>query len=216
MILSDQCQHTTKIAVFGDPENITFKDAKEFGGSIFKQLDDSQVLDACNRTAATFRGWSVELLRLPWKRHCEVLLNALCPPRLQLQRRPLSISTTRHGIYFHRRSAARFRPRTSAAAFPQPLQPQAGGNFPPPEAGIESYGTGICKIYLLYKVLAQPRIEVTPNTSAFDPAYYERRCRKRAGSNRKGLRGGHPADEGRVGLSGGVRRNERCGSCRSC
>lgn len=36
MVLSDQCQHTTKIAVFGDESNIIFKDAKEFGGSIFK------------------------------------------------------------------------------------------------------------------------------------------------------------------------------------
>ena len=34
LILSDQCQHTTKIAVFGDDANTTFKDAKEFGGSI--------------------------------------------------------------------------------------------------------------------------------------------------------------------------------------
>ena len=53
LILSDQCPHTTKIAVFGDCENITFKDAKEFGGSIFKQLDDSyDYLSLCNRTVA--------------------------------------------------------------------------------------------------------------------------------------------------------------------
>lgn len=41
LILSDQCPHTTKIAVFGDETNTSFKDAKEFGGSIFKQLNDS-------------------------------------------------------------------------------------------------------------------------------------------------------------------------------
>ena len=57
LLLSDQCQHTTKIAVFGDAENITFKDAKEFGGSVFKQLDDSYAyLSLCNRTASTFEG----------------------------------------------------------------------------------------------------------------------------------------------------------------
>ena len=51
-LLSDQCHHTTKIAVFGDSENLTFKDAREFGGSIFKQLDDSYAyLALCNRTA---------------------------------------------------------------------------------------------------------------------------------------------------------------------
>ena len=64
MILSDQCQHTTKVAVFGDEANITFKDAKEFGGSIFKQLDDSySYLVLCNRTAATFKG--LERVELP-------------------------------------------------------------------------------------------------------------------------------------------------------
>ena len=41
MLLSDQCQHTTKIAVFGDESNITFKDEKEFCGSFCKQLNES-------------------------------------------------------------------------------------------------------------------------------------------------------------------------------
>ena len=79
MILSDQCQHTTKIAVFGDEANITFKDAKEFGGSIFKQLDDSYAyLMLCNRTAATFKGLErVELSDYPEDALREALLNAL-------------------------------------------------------------------------------------------------------------------------------------------
>ncbi|MDO4265565.1 MAG: hypothetical protein Q4C63_03765 [Eubacteriales bacterium] len=57
LLLSDQCQHTTKIAVFGDDSNTIFKDTKEFGGSIFRQLDESYAyLSLCNRTAATFNG----------------------------------------------------------------------------------------------------------------------------------------------------------------
>lgn len=28
--MSDQCAHTTKVAVFGDESNTTFKDSKEF------------------------------------------------------------------------------------------------------------------------------------------------------------------------------------------
>ena len=78
MILSDQCQHTTKIAVFGDEANITFKDAKEFGGSIFKQLDSYAYLMLCNRTAATFKGLErVELSDYPEDALREALLNAL-------------------------------------------------------------------------------------------------------------------------------------------
>ena len=40
-ILSDQCQHTTKVAVFGDDANTVFKDTKEFSGSVFRQLEDT-------------------------------------------------------------------------------------------------------------------------------------------------------------------------------
>ena len=41
LIISDQCAHTTKVAVFGDDANTEFRDSKEFGGSIFEQLDDT-------------------------------------------------------------------------------------------------------------------------------------------------------------------------------
>lgn len=37
LLISDQCQHTIKVAVFGDDENTTFKNNREFKGSIFKQ-----------------------------------------------------------------------------------------------------------------------------------------------------------------------------------
>lgn len=36
LIISDQCAHTTKVAVFADEENTKFRDSKEFGGSIFE------------------------------------------------------------------------------------------------------------------------------------------------------------------------------------
>ena len=64
LLLSDQCQHTTKIAVFGDAENTVFTDAKEFGGSLFRQLDESYgYLSLCNHTAATFQG--LERIEMP-------------------------------------------------------------------------------------------------------------------------------------------------------
>ena len=41
LLISDQCTHTIKAAVFGDESNTVFKDQKEFGGSIFTQLEDA-------------------------------------------------------------------------------------------------------------------------------------------------------------------------------
>ena len=41
LLLSDQCLHTTRIAVFGDEANTIFKDNKEFSGSLFTQLEDA-------------------------------------------------------------------------------------------------------------------------------------------------------------------------------
>ena len=79
LLLSDQCQHTTKVAVFGDTDNLTFKDAKEFGGSIFKQLDDTySYLSLCNRTTAVFKGLErIEKSDYPEEALREALLNAL-------------------------------------------------------------------------------------------------------------------------------------------
>ena len=41
LVISDQCTHTTKVAVFADEANTKFRDSKEFGGSIFEQLDNT-------------------------------------------------------------------------------------------------------------------------------------------------------------------------------
>ena len=79
LLLSDQCQHTIKIAVFADEDRTIFKDAKEFGGSIFRQLDDAySYLLLCNRTSATFQGLNrVEKKDYPEEALREALLNAM-------------------------------------------------------------------------------------------------------------------------------------------
>jgi ATP-dependent DNA helicase RecG len=41
LLLSDECQHIIKVAVFEDTTNTTFVDRKEFNGSILKQLTDA-------------------------------------------------------------------------------------------------------------------------------------------------------------------------------
>ena len=167
MLLSDQCQHTTKIAVFGDEANITFKDAKEFDGSIFKQLDESfAYLTLCNRTAATFKGLErVELSDYPEDALREALLNSLVH-RDYSYSGSIIINVNDSCIEFI--SIGGLMPGLSAedmrSGISQPRNRKLAEIFHRLRL-IESYGTGIRKIYALYKgCAAQPRIEVTPNT----------------------------------------------------
>jgi ATP-dependent DNA helicase RecG len=167
MILSDQCQHTTKIAVFGDESNIAFKDAKEFSGSIFKQLEDSfAYLKLCNCTAATFKGLErIELPDYPEDALREALLNALIHRDYSFSG-SIIINVNDSCIEFI--SIGGLVPGLSAEdirnGISQPRNRKLAEIFHRLRL-IESYGTGIRKIYTLYKSCAtQPRIEATPNT----------------------------------------------------
>ena len=58
LLLSDQCTHTTKIAVFSDDACTVFRDSKEFAGSIFKQFEDVvNYLALCNKTNSVVWNW---------------------------------------------------------------------------------------------------------------------------------------------------------------
>lgn len=167
LILSDQCQHTTKIAVFGDDANTTFKDAKEFGGSIFKQLDDSYAyLSLCNRTSATFRGLErIEKSDYPEEALREALLNALVHRDYSYSG---SIIINVNDVCMEFISIGGLLPGLSAddirSGISQPRNRNLAEIFHRLKL-IESYGTGIRKIFNLYKdSVVQPRIEVTPNT----------------------------------------------------
>ncbi len=55
LLLSDQCGHSIKIAVFQGSDKAVFRDRKEIAGSLIKQLSDAYtVLDLYNKTKATF------------------------------------------------------------------------------------------------------------------------------------------------------------------
>ena len=57
LILSDQCPYTTKAAIFEGLNKDTFKDRKEFNGSLFKQIEDIHAyLHVFNRVRSTFEG----------------------------------------------------------------------------------------------------------------------------------------------------------------
>lgn len=57
LLLSDQCPFTIKIAVFQGNDNLIFRDRKELGGSVLKQLNDAYAfLMMHNQVKATFDG----------------------------------------------------------------------------------------------------------------------------------------------------------------
>ena len=79
LLLSDQCTHTVKAAVFQDTDPNIFKDRREFSGSLMQQLNDVYAyIDLHNQTRATFD----KLLRIDTRDYPEVavretLLNLL-------------------------------------------------------------------------------------------------------------------------------------------
>ena len=57
LLLSDQCNHTLKVAVFEGIEKNIFKDRKEFKGSLLKQVTETfEFINLINKTEATFAG----------------------------------------------------------------------------------------------------------------------------------------------------------------
>ena len=167
LILSDQCKHTTKIAVFGDDANTVFKDAKEFGGSVFKQLEESYAyLSLCNWTTAIFKGLErIEKSDYPEEALREALLNALVH-RDYSYSGSIIINVNNSCMEFI--SIGGLLPGLSAedirSGISQPRNRRLAEIFHRLKL-IESYGTGIRKIFALYKGCAvQPKIDVTQNT----------------------------------------------------
>ncbi len=167
LVISDQCAHTTKVAVFADKENTKFRDSKEFGGSIFEQLDNVYAyLALCNKTEATFKGLErIEKVDYPEEALREALLNALVHRDYSFsgsiiinvndkQMEFISIGGLLPGL----------SPDDIRSGISQPRNKNLADICHRLHL-IDSYGTGIRKIYKLYENCAeQPRIEVTPNT----------------------------------------------------
>ena len=54
LLLSDQCAHTIKVAVFQGTDQVIFTDRREFGGSLMRQMNEVyDFIDFRNRTRAT-------------------------------------------------------------------------------------------------------------------------------------------------------------------
>lgn len=79
LLLSDQCSHTIKVAVFQGTDQLIFRDRREFSGSLMKQMNEVyDFIDFRNQTRSTIEG----LVRIDVRDYPEVavrkaLLNLL-------------------------------------------------------------------------------------------------------------------------------------------
>ena len=79
LLLSDQCMHTAKLAVFQGSSKTVFKDRAEFSGSLFRQMEEIySYIDRFNRIRAEFPGLKrVDTRDYPPEAVREAMLNAI-------------------------------------------------------------------------------------------------------------------------------------------
>lgn len=166
LLLSDQCLHTTKIAVFKDEFCTEFRDSKEFVGSVFKQFEDAvNYLALCNKTVSTIKGVvRTDKQDYPEEAIREALLNALVHRDYSFSG-SIIINVNDNKMEFI--SLGGLLPGLSTEdiriGVSQPRNKKLAEVFHRLRL-IESYGTGIRRIYKLYEnCSAQPSIEVTAN-----------------------------------------------------
>jgi ATP-dependent DNA helicase RecG len=167
LLLSDQCAHTTKVAVFADEQNTIFRDSKEFSGSILKQAGETfDYLQLNNKNRSVLEGlvrrdypdYPTDALR-------EGLLNAMIHRDYSFSG-SIIINVNDKGIEFI--SIGGLMPGLSVEDIRNGISQLRNRNL----AGIfhrlrfiEEYGTGIRRMFALYgNRAAQPEIVVTPNS----------------------------------------------------
>ena len=168
LILSDQCPYTLKIAVFSDEERTVFRDSKEFDGSIFKQFENAvDYLALCNKTSSVIKGViRTDKRDYPEEAIREALLNALVHRDYSFSG-SIIVNVTDYKMEFI--SLGGLLPGLTTddirLGISQPRNKKLAEVFHRLRL-IESYGTGIRRIYKLYEDCSvQPEIEVT--ASAF-------------------------------------------------
>ena len=166
LLLSDQCHHTTKIAVFKDELCTEFRDSKEFGGSVFKQFEDAvNYLALCNKTVSTIKGVvRTDRQDYPEEAIREALLNALVHRDYSFSG-SIIINVNDSKMEFI--SLGGLLPGLTTEdirlGVSQPRNKKLAEVFHRLRL-IESYGTGIRRIFKLYENCpVQPTIEVTTN-----------------------------------------------------
>ncbi len=166
LLISDQCVHTVKAAVFQGTDQTEFKDRREFDGSLFKQMEDVySYIEIHNQTHSTFdKLRRIDARDYPETALREALLNSLV-------HRDYSFSaSTLISIYDDRIEFVSIGGLLSGISEKDIMLGLSVCRNPKLAAVfyrlrlIEAYGTGITKIMNAYKDRTKkPRIEVSDN-----------------------------------------------------
>lgn len=167
LLLSDQCTHTIKAAVFGEESELRFKDRNEFSGSLLKQLEDSfNFLNMYNSTKSVIKGlYRVDSRAYPETALREALINAIVhreyssPTSIQI-----SIFPDRVEIVSFGGLVKGIEEKDITTGLSIPRNKNLANVFYRLEL-IEAYGSGLSNIMKAYENnVVQPEIIVTPNT----------------------------------------------------
>ena len=167
LLLSDQCEHTIKLAVFEGTTKAVFRDRKEFSGSLFKQLADiTEYINLINKVHATFKGLQrIDSYDYPPVAIREALLNAIVHRDYSLSGSTfiniyddkiefLSLGGLVYGLNIQAIKQGYSMSRNAKLA-----------NIFYKLRLAEAYGTGIPRIMEIYKnYVVKPQIDVTDNS----------------------------------------------------
>ena len=166
MLLSDQCVHTIKLAVFDGSKKTVFRDRRELTGSLLRQVEEAfSYIDQYNRTRAEFNGLvRVDNRDYPTEALRDALLNAVV-------HRDYAISSpTLISIFDDRIEFVSIGGLVRGISYEDimlgvsVLRNQHLANVFYRLKLIEAYGTGMLKINECYADrMEKPRIEVTAN-----------------------------------------------------
>ena len=166
LLLSDQCPSTIKAATFSGEDKGSFQDRREFGGSLFQQMEELySYLDMRNQTKATFDGlYRIDTRDYPEDALREALLNSL------VHRDYFFHASTLVSVYADRIEFVSVGGLPSGIALDDIMlglsvcrNPKLAAIFYRLQL-IEAYGTGMPKIMNAYtESESKPKIEVSSN-----------------------------------------------------
>lgn len=166
LLLSDQCPHTVKLAVFQGRKKSVFRDRCELSGSVLKQLDGAyEYINRFNRLRSEFKGLKrIDMSDYPEEAIREALLNTIVHRDYALSG-PALISIFDDRIEFVTLGGLvkGVSADDIALGISIPRNKRLAEVFYRLKL-IEAYGTGIPKIYECYDGTGkQPVIQTTPN-----------------------------------------------------